>query len=67
VFDFVSAEDVLPKVLTANGFLPAVVATSGNTGPWTEPARAASCTWLTATRRARRSPIMKSPATSPTG
>ncbi len=37
VFDVVSAEDVLPKVLTGYGFLPAVVATSGNTGPWTEP------------------------------
>lgn len=37
VFDFVAAEDVLPKVLTGYGLLPAVVATSGNTGPWSEP------------------------------
>lgn len=36
-FDFVAAEDVLPKVLTGYGLLPAVVATSGNTGPWNEP------------------------------
>lgn len=36
-FDFVAAEDVLPKVLTGYGLLPAVVATSGNTGPWSEP------------------------------
>ncbi len=36
-FDFVAAEDVLPKVLTGYGLLPAVVATSGNTGSWSEP------------------------------
>jgi hypothetical protein len=34
VFDFVAAEDVLPKVLTGYGLLPAVVRTSDNTGPW---------------------------------
>ena len=34
VFDFVTAEDVLPKVLTGYGLLPAVLRTSGNTGPW---------------------------------
>jgi hypothetical protein len=33
VFDFVAAEDVLPKVLTGYGLLPAVVRTAGNT--WT--------------------------------
>ena len=37
VFDFVAAEDVLPKVLTGYGMLPAVVRTSGNTGPWDTP------------------------------
>ena len=36
-FDFVAAENVLPKVLTGYGMLPAVVGTSGNTGPWTLP------------------------------
>ena len=35
VFNFIAAEDVLPKVLTGYGPLPAVVKTSGNTGPWT--------------------------------
>jgi Polyketide cyclase / dehydrase and lipid transport len=34
VFNFISAEDVLPKILTGYGPLPAVVKTSGNTGPW---------------------------------
>lgn len=34
VFDFIAAEDVLPKVLTGYGLLPGVVSTSGNTGPW---------------------------------
>jgi len=37
VFDFVSAEDVLPKVLTGYGLLPPVDRTSGNTGPWDRP------------------------------
>jgi hypothetical protein len=37
VFDFVAAEDVLPKVLTGYGPLPGVVATSANTGPWDRP------------------------------
>ena len=36
VFNFIAAEDVLPKVLTGYGPLPAVVKTSENTGPWTE-------------------------------
>ena len=35
VFEFIAAEDVLPKVLTGYGPLPAVVKTSENTGPWT--------------------------------
>ena len=35
VFNFIAAEDVLPKVLTGYGPLPAVVKTSENTGPWT--------------------------------
>lgn len=34
VFDFLCAEDVLPKILTGYGLIPAVVSTSGNTGPW---------------------------------
>jgi Polyketide cyclase / dehydrase and lipid transport len=34
VFDFVAAEDVLPKVLTGYGPLPAVLRTSGHTGAW---------------------------------
>jgi hypothetical protein len=37
VFNFVVAEDVLPRVLTGYGFLPGVVRTSGNTGPWDQP------------------------------
>lgn len=40
VFDFVAAEDVLPKVLTGYGLLPGVVRTSGNTGPWDQPGSA---------------------------
>jgi Polyketide cyclase / dehydrase and lipid transport len=40
VFNFVTAEDVLPKVLTGYGPLPAVVKTSDNTGPWTVPGSA---------------------------
>jgi Polyketide cyclase / dehydrase and lipid transport len=40
VFNFITAEDVLPKVLTGYGPLPAVVKTSGNTGKWTEPGSA---------------------------
>jgi hypothetical protein len=35
VFSFIAAEDVLPKVLTGYGPLPAVLKTSENTGPWT--------------------------------
>lgn len=34
VFDFVTSEDVLPKVLTGYGLVPAVVHTSDRTGPW---------------------------------
>lgn len=34
VFAFIAAEDVLPKVLTGYGPLPAVVRTSDHTGPW---------------------------------
>jgi hypothetical protein len=37
VFDFVTAEDVLPKVLTGYRLLPGVVSPSGNTGPWDQP------------------------------
>lgn len=37
VFDFVVAEDVLPTILTGYGLLPAVVSTSANSGPWSEP------------------------------
>lgn len=38
VFDYVAAEGVLPEVLTGyTPLLPAVVSTSGNTGPWDTP------------------------------
>jgi hypothetical protein len=38
VFDYISAEGVLPEVLTGyTRFLPAVVRTSGNTGSWDTP------------------------------
>jgi hypothetical protein len=40
VFAFIAAEDVLPKVLTGYGPLPAVVRTSENTGPWDTPGSA---------------------------
>jgi hypothetical protein len=40
VFKFITAEDVLPKVLTGYGPLPAVLRTSGNTGPWDRPGSA---------------------------
>jgi polyketide cyclase/dehydrase/lipid transport protein len=36
VFAFLAAEDVLPKVLTGYGPLPAVTGTSHLTGPWSE-------------------------------
>ena len=37
VFRFVTAKDVLPKILLGYGPLPGVVSTSGNTGPWHVP------------------------------
>jgi hypothetical protein len=37
VFDFVTAEDVLPKVLTGYGLIPGIVGTSDVTGPWNTP------------------------------
>lgn len=37
VFDFVAAEDVLPKVLTGYGLVPGVVSTSDVSGPWNIP------------------------------
>lgn len=40
VFAFIAAEDVLPKVLTGYGPLPAVVRTSEHTGPWDVPGSA---------------------------
>jgi len=40
VFAFIAAEDVLPKVLTGYGPLPAVIRTSENTGPWDKPGSA---------------------------
>ncbi len=40
IFKFIAAEDVLPKVLTGYGPLPAVLRTSENTGPWTTPGSA---------------------------
>jgi hypothetical protein len=40
VFAFITAEDVLPKVLTGYGPLPAVVRTSKHTGAWDTPGSA---------------------------
>lgn len=37
VFDFVAAEDVLPKVLTGYGLVPGVAFTSDVSGPWDRP------------------------------
>ena len=37
IFDFVAAEDVLPKILTGYGLVPAVAFTSDVTGPWDQP------------------------------
>ncbi|UFZ03490.1 SRPBCC family protein [Bradyrhizobium ontarionense] len=37
VFDFVAAEDVLPKILTGYGLVPAVAFTSDISGPWDQP------------------------------
>lgn len=39
-FAFIAAQDVLPKVLTGYGPLPAVVRTSAITGPWDRPGSA---------------------------
>ncbi len=45
VFDFVASEDVLPKILTGYGLVPAVAFTSDVSGPGTRSVRTASCTW----------------------
>lgn len=37
VFDFIAAEDVLPKVLTGYGLVPGVAFTSDISGPWDQP------------------------------
>jgi hypothetical protein len=37
VFDFVAAEDVLPKILTGYGLVPGVASTSDVSGPWDRP------------------------------
>ncbi len=37
VFAFITAQDVLPKVLTGYGPLPAAIGTSGYTGAWDKP------------------------------
>src|SRR5687768_9660833 len=37
VFDFVAAQDVLPKILTGYGLVPGVVSTSEVSGPWDRP------------------------------
>lgn len=37
VFDFVAAEDVLPRILTGYGAVPGVAATSAVSGPWDSP------------------------------
>lgn len=37
VFDFVAAEDVLPKILTGYGMVPGVASTSDISGRWDRP------------------------------
>ena len=37
VFDFLVAEDVLPKILSGYGLLPGIVSTSHVSGPWDQP------------------------------
>ena len=37
VFDFVTAENVLPKILTGYGMVPGVAFTSDVSGPWDRP------------------------------
>ncbi|MFZ6757036.1 SRPBCC family protein [Undibacterium sp. Ji50W] len=37
VFDFVAAQDVLPKILTGYGLVPGVASTSNVSGPWDQP------------------------------
>lgn len=37
VFDFVAAQDVLPKILTGYGLVPGVASTSNISGPWDQP------------------------------
>ncbi|MDN3558680.1 SRPBCC family protein [Vreelandella neptunia] len=37
VFDFVAAQDVLPKILTGYGLVPGVASTSDISGPWNRP------------------------------
>jgi len=37
IFDFVAAEDVLPKILTGYGMVPGVASTSDVSGPWDRP------------------------------
>ncbi len=37
VFDFVAAQDVLPKILTGYGLVPGVASTSDVSGPWDQP------------------------------
>lgn len=37
VFDFIAAQDVLPKILTGYGLVPGVASTSDVSGPWDRP------------------------------
>jgi Polyketide cyclase / dehydrase and lipid transport len=37
VFDFVAAQDVLPKIVTGYGLVPGVASTSRVSGPWDRP------------------------------
>jgi len=37
VFDFIAAQDVLPKILTGYGLVPGVASTSDVSGPWDQP------------------------------
>jgi len=37
VFQFMAADDVLPRILIGTALLPKVIKTSGATGPWNKP------------------------------
>jgi HTH-like domain len=61
VFDFVAAQDVLPKVLTGYGLVPGVASTSDVSGPWIVRGHIASCISWTAARSTIRSDSLRTP------